>query len=277
MKTWHMYLVTITVGALCVCPAAWANQPDRITASDSNYVRLMGKTPGEGAENDPELAAVMKRFVYGDIVKQTDLTDTQRHLITTVVLAANQNQRMLHQEVQGALENGIKPIEIREALYQVAPYIGFPKTFEALDTVNTVFKEKGIALPLPNAGTVTEGTRMKQGDAVQVGIYGDYIRQARANAPADMYHIQEDLAAFCFGDTYTRKVLDIQMRELLTMTVLDALGTEPQLKGHIRGNIAVGNDRKLLIAAVTQALPYVGFPKTLNALRCIQEIVPADT
>lgn len=249
---------------------------DRIRMSNENYERMFKNEPLAGGKNDPELANTMKRFIYGDVAEQTKkLTDKQRQLITIVVLAANQNEKLLQKNVKGALTVGVTPLEIRESLYQVAPYIGFAKVFEALAATNEVFSAQGIKLPLPPQGTVTEADRFDKGLDVQIGIYGDRIKESRANASADQMHIQDDLARFCFGDTYTRGTLDIQMRELLTVAVLDALGTEPQMKGHILGNLKVGNDRETIIAAFTTALPYVGFPRTLNAMRCVNEVTAA--
>ena len=98
------------------------------------------------------------------------------------------------------------------------------------------------------------------------------IFKGRESSPADLMHIQDNLASFCFGDTYTRGTFDMKMRELLTMSALAALGTEPQLKGHIAGNFAVGNSRETIIGAFTAALPYIGFPRTLNAIRCLEEV-----
>ena len=49
-------------------------------------------------------------------------------------------------------------------------------------------------------------------------------------------------------------------------------GCEPQVKGHIGGNLNVGNTREFLIETVTQLLPYIGYPRSLNALRCIDEV-----
>ena len=73
----------------------------------------------------------------------------------------------------------------------------------------------------------------------------------------------------------TRKGLDARMRELVTFSMLLSLGgCEPQLKGHVQGNVSVGNDKKTLVSVVTQLLPYVGYPRTLNALRCINEVLP---
>jgi len=37
------------------------------------------------------------------------------------------------------------------------------------------------------------------------------------------------------------------------------------------GNLAVGNDRQVLIDTLTQLLPFIGYPRTLNALRVVNE------
>ncbi|MDD2337671.1 MAG: carboxymuconolactone decarboxylase family protein [Geobacteraceae bacterium] len=68
----------------------------------------------------------------------------------------------------------------------------------------------------------------------------------------------------------TRTGLDIKTRELLTFSMLLSLGgCESQLKGHIQGNRNIGNDSDVLLSVVMQLLPYLGYPRALNALRCI--------
>ena len=52
-------------------------------------------------------------------------------------------------------------------------------------------------------------------------------------------------------------------------------GCEPQVAGHVAANVNVGNGRALLIAFVTQLLPFIGYPLTLNGLRVINEQAPA--
>lgn len=47
-------------------------------------------------------------------------------------------------------------------------------------------------------------------------------------------------------------------------------GCEPQLKGHIRGNLNVGNDKRTLLTVITQLLPYVGYPR-LAQRDCLSE------
>lgn len=49
-------------------------------------------------------------------------------------------------------------------------------------------------------------------------------------------------------------------------------GAEPQLKAHITGNLRNGNDRAKLIAVITALVPYIGYPRSLNALSAIDDI-----
>lgn len=247
----------------------------RIQVSDEQYHQIFCNAEIPEAATDPDFADTMKRLIYGDIEQQGNLTDKQRELITLVVLETTQSTDLFKMHVESALHIGVTPAEIKEAVYQSAPYVGFPKALEALHIVNDVLKAKGIKLPLESQKTVTEENRFEKGLAVQKKIYGDYIDKMRAAAPEDQKHIQDYLSAFCFGDTYTRGTLDLKMRELLTFSIIASLGgCESQLKGHIQGNVNVGNDKKTLISATTQCLPYIGFPRTLNALRCINEVLP---
>ena len=65
-------------------------------------------------------------------------------------------------------------------------------------------------------------------------------------------------------------------RELLTFAMLAALGgCESQLAGHVAANRNVGNDRATLLDVLTQLIPYIGYPRTLNALRVLGEVAPA--
>ena len=85
------------------------------------------------------------------------------------------------------------------------------------------------------------------------------------------------LADNCFGDYYTRNGIDLKTRELLTFSMLVSLGgCEPQVKAHVRGNSNVGNDKEVLLSVATQLLPYIGYPRTLNAIACINEILPEN-
>jgi 4-carboxymuconolactone decarboxylase len=69
----------------------------------------------------------------------------------------------------------------------------------------------------------------------------------------------------------------VPTRELLTFSMLVALGgCEAQVKGHVVANLNVGNDRGRLIDVLTQLLPFIGYPRTLNALRVVDEVTASS-
>ncbi|WP_239056455.1 carboxymuconolactone decarboxylase family protein [Helicobacter apodemus] len=83
------------------------------------------------------------------------------------------------------------------------------------------------------------------------------------------------LSANCFGDYYTRGGLLLKFRELLTFVyILSMGGADSQVRAHIAGNLRIGNDRAKLIAVVTALVPYIGYPRSLNALSVLDEIAP---
>ncbi|OMF57271.1 4-carboxymuconolactone decarboxylase [Paenibacillus rhizosphaerae] len=247
---------------------------NRIEKSQETYKQLFGDGVPAAYATDPDFQDILSRFIFGEVFHQGSLDDKMRELITLVVLTTNQTLPQLKAHVHAALNVGLTPIEIKEAVYQCAPYVGFPKTLNAMTEVNDVFNARNIALPLESQQQVEEETRFDKGLAVQVDIFGDIITKNRENSPINQKHIQDYLSAFCFGDFYTRGGLDLKTRELLTLSIISALGgADHQVKAHVQGNLNVGNDKETMITAITHCLPYIGFPRTLNALSCINEII----
>lgn len=220
---------------------------------------------------DPEFREIAQGFLCGDVTKHGTLSDVQKALIRLVALTTCQTLKPLEGYTLSALDVGATPEQIKETLYQCAPYIGLEKVQCALDEVNRAFQSAGITCPLAKQATVSEETRFEKGLAVQQEIFGsENINAMRANAPAELRHIQDYLSAYCFGDFYTRGTLDLKMRELITFCAICCLGgCEPQAKAHAGANLSVGNTRQTLIDALTQCLPFIGFPRTLNALACL--------
>ena len=92
------------------------------------------------------------------------------------------------------------------------------------------------------------------------------------SGPQESRHINRWLAGNCFGDYYTRGGLDYRDRELITFCFLAAQGgCEPQLTSHAAANLRLGNDKPLLIRVISQCRPYIGYPRSLNALTCINQ------
>ncbi|OWA37516.1 4-carboxymuconolactone decarboxylase [Saccharibacillus sp. O16] len=248
---------------------------NRIEKSEITYKKLFCDEIPAAYATDPDFQDILSRFIFGEVFYQGSLDDKMREMITLVVLAANQTLPQIKAHTHAALNVGLTPIEIKEAVYQCAPYLGFPKTLNAISELNEVFKERNIPMPLESQKHVDEDQRLNRGLTMQVEIFGDVIEKNRQNVPANQRHIQDYLSAFCFGDFYTRGGLDLKTRELLTLSIISALGgAENQVKAHVQGNLNVGNDKEIMIAVITHSLPYIGFPRSLNALSCINAIIP---
>lgn len=136
---------------------------DRIKLSEEKFKELFGNHVGPMVETDPDLQEMLNRFIFGEVFYQGNLSDKLRELITIVVLTTNQTTDQLKGHIFAALNVGVSPIEIKEAIYQCAPYLGFPKTLNAVQAANEVFKMANVSVPVESQKTVTEETRFDEG------------------------------------------------------------------------------------------------------------------
>ncbi len=243
----------------------------RAQKADVVYKDLFGSERGK-SPTDPEFIEILQRNIFGDVFYTGNLTEKDRELITVVALSTLQTLPQLKAHVNAALNVGNSPLEIREAIYQCAPYIGFPRTLNAIGVFNEVAKEREIKLPLDNASTTTDENRYEKGWEIQNQLYGDEVKKAMVSLP-DIYAnvVPDTLTTFCFGDFYTRNGLSIKQRELLSLVVLTALGAEKQLSAHVVGALKAGNDKKTLLAAMVQAIPYIGLANAMTTINLIKE------
>ncbi len=123
-----------------------------------------------------------------------------------------------------AVSVGVTPVEVKEIVYQSVPYVGLAKAFDFVHATNEFLVSNGIELPLESQSTTTPETRYDNGLATQKAVFGDVIDKLYEQSPEDQLHIQRYLSANCFGDFYTRTGLDIKTRELVTLSILIALG-----------------------------------------------------
>jgi len=242
---------------------------NRIEKADKLFCELHDD---EILKDDLELQNIMKNYIYGDVYHHGTLDIQLKELILIVVNTTNHTLKALKEHIIAGLKVELSPIAIKEAVYQCTPYIGLGKVEEALDIINDIFLEKSIVLE--DMSTVNEETRFEKGFEVQCLAFGkDNIQAGHDHAPQELKHIQDYLSAYCFGDFYTRKGLDLKTRELLTFVMLATLGgCENQLRAHTGANIKVGNTREVLIETITQCQPYIGFLRTLNAISILNEI-----
>lgn len=228
------------------------------------------------AVTDPELIEVFDNFAFDEVLAHGSLDARTRLMVQLASMIACQALREFRAMLGPAMVAGVTPVEIKEIVYQAVPYVGISKVLDFIFAANEFLEERGVALPLPPQATTTPETRYEKGLEVQKRIAGEEgVKKMVESAPEDQRHIHRYLAANCFGDYVARGGIDLRTRELLTFSMLIALGgCEPQAKGHVAANLRVGNTRATLVDVVTQLLPYIGYPRTLNALRAIDEAAP---
>lgn len=270
-------LVVVIMQAGCAFAQTGIQGDENMTRADickKNYRELFNGEALGNTGSDPEMMAILQKYIFGEIFTVGDLDIKTREMLTVTSLAVQQTLPQLKAHLNAALNVGATPIELREAIYQCAPFIGFPKTLNALGVLNEVFKERGIETPLKSTATVKENERYKKGLAIQEPLYGNEIYESMQGLPENM---GEDVARFltevCFGDFYTREGLEQKTRELLIISILVTTGNTSTLKSHIKGNLKAGNSQETITAAIIQCLPYVGFPNTLASLRTLKEVL----
>ncbi len=241
-----------------------------------NHEELFPKRKSKLMETDPELIEVFDNFAFDEVLGYGKLDTRIRLMVILASMIACQAIAEYKVMLGGALNVGVTPVEVKEIVYQAVPYVGMAKVYDFIHATNEILESLDIKLPLEGQATIVPETRLEKGLALQKAMVGaERIDKMYADTPANQIHIQKYLSANCFGDYVIRNGLDVKTRELLTISMLLSLGgCEPQLKGHIQTNVNVGNDKQTMLSVVTQLLPYVGYPRTLNAIRCINEVLP---
>lgn len=253
-----------------------AERSVRITdAAHKNHEELFPNYKSTLKVTDPELIEVFDNFAFDEVIANGKLNTKTRVILILASTIGSHAVNEYKLMVGAALNVGITPVEIKEILYQSVPYVGMARAFDFVHATNEVLAGKGVQLPLEGQSTTSPETRYDKGLAVQRAVFGEAIDQMYERSPKDQLHIQRLLSANCFGDYYTREGVEIRVRELITLSILIALGgVESQVKGHMQGNLNLGNGRDILLSVITQLLPWVGYPRTLNALKCLNEVAP---
>lgn len=221
-------------------------------------------------ETDPEFMQRHEAFAEHEVVNEDHQTldETTRYMAILAALLGCQGLEEYKLLLNRALDGALTPVEAKEIVYQAVDYLGMGRVKSFLIATNEVMIEKNIQLPRQDQATTTMENRLEKGVEAQVAIFGEGMKDFWKGG-----HINRWLAANCFGDYYTRNGLDLKQREMITFCYLAAQGgCESQLMSHIFGNLNLGNDLLFLTKVISQILPYIGYPRSLNALECIKKI-----
>jgi 4-carboxymuconolactone decarboxylase len=99
-------------------------------------------------------------------------------------------------------------------------------------------------------------------------IFGSGIDTALQGLATQSPELARQLVEFPFAEIYTRPLLDLKTREMLTVSALIVLGyAQAELKDHIKAAMNVGCTREEILEIILQIAVYTGFPAALEALK----------
>ncbi|MHC5902979.1 carboxymuconolactone decarboxylase family protein [Streptomyces sp. S6] len=106
------------------------------------------------ADINPELGHQVVAWGFGEIYSRPGLVPRDRQLVTLGMLTALGGcEPQLEVHINAALNVGLTPAQITEALLHSAGYCGFPKALNATFVAKKVFEERGL-LNTPPATSV---------------------------------------------------------------------------------------------------------------------------
>lgn len=229
------------------------------------------------AETDPEFVERFSNFAFDEVVNSGELDGKTRFLAILATLLGCQGIDEFRVMLPAALNFGVTPVEAKEVVYQAAAYLGIGRVLPFLNASNEILRARGVKLPLEGQARTTTENRLQAGEQAQIDIFGEGMRGFAETGMDTNGQVNKWLVDNCFGDYYTRGGLDYKQREMITFCFLAAQGgCEPQLTSHAAANMRVGNGREFLIQIVSQCLPYIGYPRSLNALRCVNDAAKAQ-
>ena len=233
--------------------------------------KISGHVP-ELLQTDPEFVEFFDNFAFDEVLNHDKLDDKTRFHAVLATLIGCQGIEEFRLMLPVAFRLGVTYVEAKEIVYQAVAYLGIGRVFPFLKATNEVLEALGVSLPLEGQSATSADTRLTAGIQAQVDIFGDGMKEFYKSGPEETVHINRWLADNCFGDYYTRTGLDYKQREMITFCFLSAQGgCEPQLTAHAAANMRIGNDKAFLIKIVSQCLPYIGYPRSLNAIACIRK------
>ena len=235
-----------------------------VSAADKTEIHFDSATMAD----DPEFCERFNYFSTKEVPELGKLENRTRYMSIISALLGCQGADEFKSVLNVALDDGLKPVEAKEIIYQATAYLGIGRTKPFLIASNEVMRAKKIKLPLESQSTTTLENRREMGTAKQVELFGEQMKDFWKSSD-----INYMLAANCFGDYYTRTGLSNKDRELITFCFIAAQGgCENQLIAHTAANFKQGNDAEFLRNVVTEIQPYIGYPRSLNALAIIKQV-----
>ena len=207
------------------------------------------------------------------------LSAKQKSIVVISAHTAKGDLIKLKTGLNAGLDAGLTINEIKEVIVHLYAYCGFPRSIRGLQTFMEVIDErkaKGINdKPGAEASPINE-----EPDKYERGkkVLGE-LTHAPQDRPLSGYGafapvIDIFLKEHLFADIFERDVLTYAQRELVTISVLSAIGdAEPMLRGHLDICLNVGLTSKQLTEFVGIIRPAVGKEKAKAVKNVLDDVL----
>lgn len=225
------------------------------------------------------IAMMVGTFHFSSQVKAQGLNAKEKSIISISSLTAKGKLENLKTELNIGLEAGLTVNEIKEILVHCYAYCGFPRSISGLQTFMKVMEErkaKGIednmgaeASPITN-----ESSKYERGKKILGELTGvpqpEQLSGYAAFAPTIDVFLKEHL----FADIFERDILTYAQRELVTISVISAIGdAEPMLQSHLGISLKVGTAPMKLNEFIEVIKLKVGEKEAHSARKVLDEVL----
>jgi len=204
----------------------------------------------------PYLGELTSEVLFGDVWERPELSPRDRSLVTIAVTQALYATDQLRGHIGRALDNGVTPEEISEAITHVAFYAGWPKAVNASRTAAEVFVSRN--LPLPGPGTAAPPPESPAAASGGPYLGAPYLGVLRNSA--------------LYGDVWERPGLSPRDRSLITLASTQALEQADEFRAHVGRGLNNGLTPVEISEAITHVAFYAGWPGAVTASRTVIEV-----
>lgn len=206
----------------------------------------------------PALERYATDKLANDLWKRPGLSPRDRSVVTLAAVVTRSQGVLLPEQLNLALDNGVKPAEISEIVTHLAFYAGWGNAMAATAIAREVFEARGISadqlpgatvelLPLDEKAEADRAARVEQG-----------------TGPASPGLVR-DTAEVLFRDLWLRPDLAPRDRSLVTVSALIAAGQVEQIPYHLNRAMDNGLTREEASEVISHLAYYAGWPNAFSA------------
>jgi 4-carboxymuconolactone decarboxylase len=215
----------------------------------------------------------------GKMKSNMTFSTRQQSIIPIAALTAKGELEQLKPALNAGLDADLTINEIKEVLVHLYAYCGFPRSIRGLQTFMEVLDERKAKGIIDETGAEAspigdDRTKYERGKANLEALIGRSLDGPQSGYAAFAPVIEIFLKEHLFADIFDRDVLTFAERELVTVSVISAIGNaEPMLRSHLSICLNVGYSSEQLQEFVGIIKSTIGKKAAKNAQVVLNEVL----